>query len=382
MKKWDVIVIGGGPAGSTAARFCAEKCLDVLLIDSEDFPRKKPCGGGLSLSAIKELEMSIPDNIIERICYGMRSIYKGKGIEISDKIPAAYMVKREKFDNFLLLKAKSSGITFKNCTCKEVKEHKDKITVHTDTGTFDTEICIGADGYFSKTAKAVRKPLSPDEKRFCLICHIPLSESKITKIMGNYVELDYGYINMGYAWLFPKSNCISAGIGGACSNGKQLKRDLKIFLAQHKLSTDLPFTGCFIPISNLKNPISTKRIMLIGDAAGFVDSFSGEGIKNAIISGKIAAETANKALVNRNKVSVLSYRRNIYSLIANDLRWALRITKVAFKHEKLFFGTLLFDRKVLTKYFSVMRGDLSYIKFVVFTAVRFPLILIRNLIKN
>ena len=382
MNEWDVIVTGAGPAGSTAARICAEKGLKVLLIDKEDFPRDKPCGGGLSVSAVKELDIKIPDSIIEKTCYGMRSIYKGKVVEIQDKKPVAYMIKRVAFDNFLFKKAKSSGAAFIKCKCKRVTEYKNHVSVETDKGIFDTEICIGADGFFSRTASSVRDIFTSREIRFCLVSHIPLSKNEIEKQMKSFVELDYGYINMGYAWLFPKSDCISAGIGGSGKKGRQLKIDFVKFLKQHGLRSDIPVQGCYIPVSRLKHPVCTKRIMLTGDAAGFVDCFSGEGINSALISGRIAAETASEALKNRGKLSVLHYKKEISSSIVKHLRWALRISDIAFKAENLFFGTLLFNKKILKKYFSVMRGDISYKRFFFETAVLFPFILLSRKIER
>jgi len=375
MNNWDVIVVGAGPSGTTAARICAENNLKVLIIDKSSFPRDKSCGGGLSLGAVQELDMPIPENIIERTCYGLHSRFRGKEALVSGKKPVAYMINRRNFDDFLLKKAIESGAVFAKRNCLSVEESSDRVTLETDDGIFECSICIGADGYFSKTAKSVRDKFSIKEIRFCLVCNI-----KGKRGDQNSVELDFGFIPYGYGWLFPKSDYISAGIGGSFESGKNLKKFFENFLNSQGLKTSDPFKGCFIPVSNLKHKINTKRIMLTGDAAGFVDSFSGEGIKNAIISGRIAAETAFDSL--HNKVPTSRYRRRIYSVIASDLIWSLRISRLSNRFENLVFGNLLSNQNIMTKYFQVMQNEKSYRSFFWETALSFPLILLKKIIRS
>ncbi|MBI9098462.1 MAG: geranylgeranyl reductase family protein [Spirochaetaceae bacterium] len=373
MNNYDVIVVGAGPAGSTAARICAEKGLNVLIIEKEDFPREKPCGGGLSMGAVKELDIILPESLIVEKCYGMRSVFNGRQSQIFDSQPVAYMINRIEFDDFLLKKAIESGAVFQKKRCLNVVEKNDGVIIKTDIDEIFAGYCIGADGYFSKTARAVRDKFSEDEIRFCLI----------TSIIGNNhhpiydrekpsVELDFGYISLGYGWLFPKHTHISAGIGGALKDRKNLRNQFISFLKFHNLTPSNQLTGCFIPISRLKQPICTDRIMLTGDAAGLVDSFSGEGIKNAIISGKTAAETAYEVLNSNKKVTAALYRKKIYSQIAQDLIWSMRISKLSNRYENIVYGKLLFSEKIIKKYFTVMRGEKNYKRFFIETIISLP----------
>lgn len=376
MKIYDLVVIGAGPAGSSAAERASLSGLNVLVIDKEVFPRDKPCGGGLSAGALAALGEELPEELIENRCYGMRSLYKGRVHITRTETPVAYMINRSDFDHYLLKKALAAGSIFSREKCRSVRETSGLVEVETDKGTHYSRYCIGADGFFSSTAKVVRDPLSPREVRFCLVSRHNTEDHPVYEEERPLVELDFGFINKGYGWLFPKSGFISAGIGGERNTGKELKGLYQSFLETHGLASGEKAQGCYIPVSNLKHRINTDRIMLAGDAAGLVDSFSGEGIRNAIISGRIAADSAAEVL--SDSAPVRSYRKVIYAELASDLKWSEKISHLAYRYKDITFGHLLTDDKVMNRYFDVLRAKRSYRSFFFYVAFSLPFIIIRN----
>lgn len=376
MKIHDLIIVGAGPAGATAAEKASQSGLDVLILDKEEFPREKPCGGGLSAGAYDELGEELPEDLIEKRCYGMRSLYKDRVHITRTETPVAYMIKREEFDHYLLKKALQAGSVFSKEECRSVRETSGLVEVETDRSTHYGKYCIGADGFFSVTSKAVREPFSPDEVRFCLVSRHKTEEHPIYKEDNPLVELDFGFIKKGYGWLFPKSGFISAGMGGDMIGAKELSELYKTFLEAHGIDGDGKPRGCYIPVSNMKHKIHTDRIMLAGDAAGLVDSFSGEGIRNAIISGRLAARSATEAL--NSKGIIVSYGKRINSLLASDMKWSEKISHLSYRFEDIVFGHLLREDRIMNNYFQVLRGKRSYRSFFFSTAFALPFIMLRN----
>ena len=153
--KYDVVVVGTGPAGSTAAKYLAEHAVNVLLLDKQSFPREKPCGGGLPTRVIKRFPYV--DKLIESISYGSitySSTLKYK-LTIERDRPLLAMIQRTSFDHELVKLAVEKGATFlENKQVVDLKRDTDKITVILQTGeTIDAQIVIGCDGIRSVVAE-------------------------------------------------------------------------------------------------------------------------------------------------------------------------------------------------------------------------------------
>jgi geranylgeranyl reductase family protein len=367
LKKYDVIVVGAGPAGSTAARCCAKSNLSTLLLEKEKFPRYKPCAGGVTRAALNELDFTLPRNIIERECSGLRAGFGGRHNAVQVNSTVAYMVKREKFDKKLADMATEAGAELHSSeACLAVTRGNKNITVHTDCHEYQGNIVIGADGFFSKVLKNMRDGFDKKEIRYCLSVDIPLSETEITKRMGGFVELQFGFVDYGYAWLFPKRDCISAGIGGMLNHAKLLKQKFKEILKMWDFRTDLKVKGSFLPVSRFDHDVCTERIMLTGDTAGFVDSFSGEGIRFAIISGKIAAETAlychNRG--NFTKKTLGYYQDKCFETFGSSLKLSNKLTDTFFRYPRLLIGDAIENDEILLGYLKTLTGEMDFFDLV------------------
>ena len=382
MDKYDVIVLGAGPAGATAARCCAEKNLKTLLLEKDTIPREKRCAGGVSNGAIAELGFSLPEEIIERRCRGMMAVQGKIRNQVKSADFVATMVTRSKFDAFLTSLAVKAGAELRaGEPCDAVKREAGCVKVITGRSEYSANIVIGADGVYSKVTKLVRPPFCQNELRYCIIAEIPMTKAEIDKFMPDFVELHYGYIDMGYAWLFPKKDYISAGVAGAFKQGKGLKENFIKFLALHKLDTGVKLKGCLIPMTDFKNNIFSDRLMLAGDAGGLVDCFSGEGIRFAVASGKMAAATAAEAHQKNdfNANCLKSYQDRFYAEFRDDLKVSASLTRYSFRFPNLLLGTLIINNEVIQEYYKVMSGKLSFKKFAGGIIKKLPYYLLKRI---
>jgi len=380
-RMYDVIVAGAGPAGSTAARLCAEHGLRTLLLEKEKIPREKPCAGGLSIAASRELGLSLPANLIERRCRGMRLVVGETQTTVETEHDVAFMVRRSSFDAFLAGEAARAGAEIhEEEGCTVAARDEGCVSVGTKKGSYRAKTLIGADGYFSAVAKVVRPPFSTDEIRFCLIADIPLPGAEIEQRLGDLVEIDYGVVELGYAWLFPKRDHVAAGVGGSSSRARSMKETFIRFLRARDLPVPLRMRGCYIPISRFRSPVRAGRVLLAGDAAGFVDSFSGEGIRYAAASGRHAAEAVIRFEGDERGGDLGSYEKACRRSFIGDLRSSNSVTDLSFRHPGIFLAPVVADRKMLLRYLETMTGSRGFREYARGLALRFPFLLARGML--
>jgi len=383
MNNYDVIVVGAGPAGATSARVCAQHNLKTLLIDKEKIPRDKPCAGALTSAAAHALDFQIPDQLIERKCRKISIMYEKVRYIAQLEKPFVFLVNRKNFDAFLTDKAVEEGARLHDKEqCVFVKAEKNHVTVKTDKQKYTAGIVIGADGVYSRVLKNLHGGFDRDEIHLVLTAEIPLSNKEIEKRFRDLVTIYYGSESIGYAWLFPKSGYVSAGTGIQEAQSKTLVKRLKDFLKIKNLDSNVRIRGYFIPVSHFKRPVYGNRIMLTGDAAGFVDGFIGEGIRYAVLSGKLAAQTAIKATDSGDFSETIfkGYQDVCYSTFGRDLRCAAKITEYLKNNRKFILETALRDTQSLTRYFHTVAGDLPLCDFVHWMRERSPFLLTKRII--
>jgi len=319
MKKeiYDVIVIGAGPAGSTASKAAADQGLKVLMLDKEVFPRDKACGGYLSFKTIKLLGEDLPVSIIQRKIYGVR-LYGQNDYFISKESlqMLGCIVRRQDFDCYLVDKAVKAGVQFiDGCEVKGIK---------IDINNYCVEVYAGNQSYISKRAISAEGVNSfilrnigyQRERRrwqygFALAgsieCSPVCSDDK-------YVELYCIPFLGGFGWVFPLRDTYNIGVGcWACLSHKLY--DYYFDFAENILKNknikgivSKP-QGSFIPVGGLLRNLGNDYIIAAGDSGGFVDAFSGEGIYYAIKSGQIAAGEIVKSLSDNEYPLYLQYKR-------------------------------------------------------------------------
>jgi len=370
---YDVIVVGGGPGGSTAARFCAKAGLKVLIIEKEKFPRYKPCGGCLSTKTVHLLGLDLSP-VIENTIYGSKFTFRSQDpFFIETKDPIAFLVMRDRFDQLLINKASEEGAeVLEGEKVTRVEEKGDGVEVELVKGKrFYSQYLIGADGAGSMVARSL--PLPPqrnDGNGIAIQSEIPFDSSiHFPQKELQFIHLDFGRIPNGYGWVFPKKEYLSIGIGGMFRetkkmNPRQYFSDFLKGLDYVPKGKTGRVMGHLLPsFYDEKQKVSQGRFLLVGDAAHLMDPLQGEGIYYAIRSGMLAAE----AITEWKKEGIVPsdyYQKAVYDDLYGNLKWALTFSRFVFRFAKLAYRTLKRYPDLGEFYLQVLEGKETYQGFV------------------
>lgn len=160
---YDLIVVGSGPAGSSAARAAARAGLDVLILEKEAFPRYKPCGGALSDRAISCLDFPLPQDVCERTVTSARVHFRGKVVEGHKGYRLFTLVTRSKFDQFLLQKAQEAGFNLVTQRVQNYKEKEDHVEVLTETEEYRSKFLVISSGCQSCLKDSIQERATRDQ---------------------------------------------------------------------------------------------------------------------------------------------------------------------------------------------------------------------------
>ncbi len=393
---FDAIVVGGGPGGAACASFLGKKGRKVLLLEKAHFPRDKTCGDGISGKSMRVLkELGVTDAVEAaphaKIHGVVFSSPDGTVVEIpipkgnSEKIEYGYCSRREVFDNVLFQNAKRfaqviEGFSVTDVVWEGVKVvgvkgmREDKVEKE-----FRAKIVVGADGANSVIAKKVGMMVA-DKAHLCAAIR---AYYKNVRGLTPNIELHFvDEVIPGYFWIFPLENGLAnVGVGMVLKDLEKSRVNLKDAMLKAMAENPL-FKERFAraelaaPIKGWNLPCGSKRWrpygngwLLIGDAATLIDPFTGEGIGNALVSGKFAAQVIDEALdaSDFSETFLKRYEEMIAGELDPELQTSYKMQKVG-SHKMLlnFFmhkasrspelrdaiaGTLI-DADARTKYLS------------------------------
>lgn len=349
-KKYDVVIAGAGPAGCACALSLKNSGLRVALIDKATFPRDKICGDALSADVINQLYEFFPDvynKFIKikdkRASYGVHFTspngYK-MNIPFSGKyagLAPGYISTRVVFDEFLLrttINLVEDLDYFEDQTIQQVENNIDGVKIITSKSAFQANMVIAADGARSTIAKNLAyATFSRDQTCAGIRTYFKNVEGFDNQ---SYIELHFfKEVIPGYFWIFPMAeNQANVGLGILSSvvsakklNLKKIAQDL---IKDHPLIKDrfksaeqiAEWKGHIIPLGVKKSHISGNRFLLTGDAAGLTDPLTGEGIGNALRSGRYAADHIKQCFQNNrfDEHFNLKYDQYLYKKIWRELK--------------------------------------------------------------
>ena len=356
--KVPVVIIGAGPAGCCTSYELSNHGIEHVIVEKDKFPRDKICGDALSGKVLDILEKSKPD-LLPELDQRKDIFIPSPGIRFygpnekfvdipcpprKDGLTAGYVTKRIDFDqllaenldaNYCRLYQNASGLSFdKNQTVSfSVGERDFQI---------EYDVVIGADGARSKTAEHFVGRISDKDHHSAAV---RAYYTNVTGFSNNFIELHFiKDLLPGYFWVFPlPNNEANVGLGMLSSkvakNKVNLRARLLDVVENHPLLKERfkdaelqgSIKGWGLPLGSKKRQLAGDHFMLVGDAGWLIDPFTGEGIGNAFVSGRLAAQWVAKAIDQQDfsKEFLLQYENEIYDKLWDELKLSHRLQRLS-----------------------------------------------------
>lgn len=356
---YDVIILGGGPAGTAAASKLSAAGISTLLIEKNKYPREKTCAGILTQKTISFLKENLGFLKMEQIISSnhVTIMYKKNNIgQFTVQVPFVF-VERHVFDYQLLNICQKNGTyIMEGVVATKIIPSENKIIL-SNNQALTYKYLIAADGVFSQTRKQLGLPNMP--AAFCIQdtferCTCPISLQRLQDL-----QLNFGEIESGYSWIVPSPKHIIVGTGAFTDNVcycSLLEKHTK--LCEHIGLTNIAKRrGAFVPIGGFENQKKHpyNNIVMVGDAAGLVNPLTGEGIYHALLSGFYAA-TAYLLNSHNLRETYLSFLQPTLEQLAEQKSLLSKF------YDSLLLENILFQLKDCPEYLSAICDDVISIE--------------------
>ncbi|MEM7733910.1 MAG: geranylgeranyl reductase family protein [Pseudomonadota bacterium] len=370
----DVVVIGAGPAGSAAAVSALGQGASVAVIDKARFPRAKLCGGLITGRCARHLRevfgLEITDDLFEpRDAFEF--FMDGARLAEMRDVPRAYLTMRWDLDAVLFGQAVEQGaLDFSGQRIETLDLDRRLLRLADDT-ELHFGCLIGADGVRSRVAEALfGESYDTGKIGFAL----EIEDSSTEPDHTTPIRVDFAAANWGYGWSFPKRHSTTIGIGGLQVENPDMKARLTRYLELLRTGRNAKVKGQFLPFGGFRNRPGRGHVLLAGDAAGFVDPITGEGIGYAIQSGAMAGRAAAEAVAAQAPGTAFAR----YLPATRPIRTALRCARVlrpllfAARMKPFFASTFRASKTLKRDYMRLLAGETEYSQLLARAFLRVP----------
>jgi len=324
METWDAIVAGAGPAGCAAAWDLATAGRSVLLLDHAEFPRHKACAGGLTRKSLRALRYSVAPVVRETVSAIVVEKQRGTAATLTSRNAVCAMTVRQELDDFCLRRTMEAGARLERVeTIEAIEADAGGVVVQTATQKFRALFLVGADGVHSR----VRQLLLGDRPAWFRRGFALEAEVRPGNGAGSDLVFDLAPVRQGYGWVFPKRDHLNVGLYTESAQEKLDRPRLQTYIRERfgEACTG-QITGQYLGFGAENDVPRQERIFLVGDAGGFADPLTGEGIHGAIASGQAAAAGIDGALrggeaAARAFARLTAQLRQDLHLSASGARW-------------------------------------------------------------
>jgi geranylgeranyl reductase family protein len=363
--RFDVIIVGGGPAGSITAYYLAKAGVRVAVVDACAFPRSKPCGGGLQARTMRAMPFDV-SQLVRGSLNRMRLTF-GLSRPWTREYPAplVYSILRSEFDHYLLLRAREAGAyIYEASTVRSVEAPPiGPVSVRSDFGDLGARFLVGADGANS----LVRGVLNQRQSYFwqtAISCEVPIDAINENRFEMDAMLVDWGSLPGGYAWAFPKRGYVNVGAGGPIAIAKHLKAYARRFVEATGLVKAgrfdrLSFKGHQLPTLTKRSRLAGRSVLLVGDAAGLVEPFTGDGISFAFQSGRMASRCILGALSD-GRLDLRPYESRLVAEVGNELSCARALLSISTAFPYLIYRLFRTSDHVWNTFCLTLRGEESF----------------------
>ena len=352
MDRCDVLIVGGGPAGSSCAWQLRRHGLDVMVMDRSDFPRDKVCAGWITPAVIDSLQLDIDDyakqHVLQPITAFRIGLIDGDSVQVKYRAAVSYGIRRFELDNYLL--KRSQARLWSGQALKTLKRSGGSWLVNDE---ISAKLVIGAGGHFCPVARFMGAKLGADEHAIAakeIEFEMSPLQSDTCKVSGDTPELYFCRDLKGYGWCFRKGNYLNIGLGreGNHRLTEHLEHFCDFLTQLGRIPAHLPhrFHGhAYLLYGYADRKLVDDGLLLVGDAAGLACPQSGEGIRPAVESALIAVDAILSADMDYGKEQLSSYASRLVQHFGNGKPAVIGPVRQAVA--KMLLGSEWFTRHVV-----------------------------------